>query len=352
MLPDVLVFSVEEDRYCWRDVVLSAVRQGEWRAVERRVREGAACVSAADQQGTALPAAALDAAARDFRYAEDLVTAQCMEEWLQRHDLSVQEWTAYIRRDVLRTRHTSDRRELVGRYPISDDEATRLTMVDAKCSSRLGTWARALAERAAAHASVVARRNGTHDPAAQRAVEPLPAQHVAPLAVLWGETRASLLPAAQRLERLDESQITFRAAVLTDRAVRDYVSARQLDWVRFDCRVMAFPNETMAAEAAMLLREDGEGFTSVYQVAHTEPRVGQFFLDQIDASMRDHFLGARVGDLIGPSRIEGEFVLYQVEKKALPTVDDPDVRRRAEDGVLRATIEHQVASRVTWQSPP
>ena len=130
--------------------------------------------------------------------------------------------------------------------------------------------------------------------------------------------------------------------------MQDYLSSRQLDWVRFDCRVMAFPDRGMAAEAALLLREDGERFTSVYQVAHTAPRAAQFFLDQIDVSVRGYFLGSRSGDLIGPVRMDDEYVLYEVEERVVPTLRDAAVRRRAEDGVLRDALDQQIERRVRW----
>jgi len=97
------------------------------------------------------------------------------------------------------------------------------------------------------------------------------------------------------------------------------------------------------------LREDGERFTGVYQVAHTEPRAAQFFLDQIADSMRDHFLGSRPGDLIGPMHVDDEFVLYQVEEKVLPTIRDDDVRRRAEDGLVSTALDQQFERHVDWR---
>jgi hypothetical protein len=172
----------------------------------------------------------------------------------------------------------------------------------------------------------------------------------APLATLWGDDAERLSSTARRLGRLAESLAGFRAGLLTERAVQDYVSARQLDWIRFDCRIMAFPNQEMAAEAALLLREDGEGFTSVYQAAHARPRVTRFFLDEIDESVHDHFMGARPGDLIGPVRIDDEYILYEVEEKVLPTIRDADVRRRAEEGVLSSALDRQFERRVTWQA--
>jgi hypothetical protein len=349
MLPDALVFSVEGEPYCWRDVILSAVQRGDWQAAERRARQGAACARQAEATGIVVPASALDALARDFRYAHDLVTAQSMEEWLQRHELSVQDWTGYLRRDLLRARASADLDAWVARYPISDEEAARLTLIDAACSPDLEAWARALAERAAAHAFVVANAKNAGTVPTRAPIERAPTLDDYPLSVLWPADSAKLQATALRLAKLEESLDGFRAALLTERAVQDYVTTRQLDWVRFDCRVMAFPDEGMAAEAALLMREDGEGFTGVYQVAHAEPRTAQFFLDQIADSMRDHFLGSRPGDLIGPVHVDDEYVLYQVEEKVLPTIRDADVRRRAEDGVLSRALDHQFERRVRWQ---
>ena len=352
MLADALVFSVEGESYCWRDVILSAVLRGDWRALESRTRHGAACVRHAETAGRVSSAAALELAGREFRYAHDLVTAQSMEEWLQRHELSVLDWTAYLRRDLERARCSAHLDDLVVRYPLSDEEAIRLTLVEATCSFELDAWARSLAERAAAHAFVVGSKSLTGQPAAAPTPDaPAETPRHFPVSILLGDDPATLQQSAQRLQRLEQSLNGFRAALLTERAVQDFVRSRQLDWVRFDCRVMAFPDEGMAAEAALLLREDGEGFTGVYQVAHTEPRAAQFFLDQIDDAMRDHFLGSRPGDLIGPVRVESEYVLYQVEEKVLPTVGDADVRRRAEDGVLNNALGYQSQQRVNWQAP-
>ncbi len=343
MLADSLVFSVEGERYHWRDVILSAVRDGGWQSAEARARHGAACVRQAEASGVILPSGALDAAGRDFRYAHDLVTAQSMEDWLRRHDLSVQEWTGYLRRQLLRARTPGDRDALTARYPLATDDAVRLTLVDAICADDLERWARTLAQRAAAHASLPA-----HDATGNAAVVDIPLEPA--LRALLGGDDDTIRASARRLAQLDASLGTFRSALVTERAVSDYLGARQLDWVRFDCRLMSFPDEGQAAEAALLLREDGEGFTSVYQVAHTAPRGAQFFLDQVDDSMKDHFLGSRAGDLIGPVHIGAEYVLYQVEEKVLPTLRDDDVRRRAEAGVLGAALDQQLEQRVVWQA--
>jgi hypothetical protein len=69
----------------------------------------------------------------------------------------------------------------------------------------------------------------------------------------------------------------------------------------------------------------------------------------MDAALRDRFIGARPGDLIGPLRLKDEYALYLVMQKSLPSVQDPEVRRRAEDGVLKSLLDRQVTNRVRWQ---
>ncbi len=350
MLSDDDVFSVEGDLYCWRDVILSAVRSGAWRDVERRARQGAACSHHAEATRGVLPSTAVDAASREFRYAHDLVTAHSMEEWLARRGLTAQEWTGYLRRDLYQRQWAAQPEDLAARYPIPDDEAATLAFVDAKCSFALETWARALAARAAAHTAVMSTsyKNGGTATAPSADTEPESLPPALPVRALGTDDSARLSAAAGRLRKVEASVAAFRTSVVTEPALRSYVSARQLDWVRFGCRIMSFPDEGMAAEAALLLREDGEGFTAVYQVAHTVPKGAHFFLDDVDDTLRDFFLGSRVGDVIGPVRRDGAYVLYQVDEKVLPVVGDPHVRCRAEAGVLAAALEQQCDRRVTW----
>lgn len=345
MLAEQVVFSMEEEPYRWRDVILAAVRWGHWRAVELGTREGAACASHAEEAGEPFPSDALDIAGREFRYERDLVTAQTMEDWLTRWGLTVKDWSDHLNRQYQRGRQPDECAGLVAQHPLSDDEAAQLTLVDAICSGELRRWARTLASRAAVHARMAPATEaeiGKSSTSAQK--------EVLSVAGLLAMDQSELTESARRLEHIDDSFERFRASQLTERALKDYVGHHQLEWVRFGCRVMAFPDEGMAAEAALLLREDNEGFTGVYSVAHAEPRAERFFLDQIEGPMRDRFLGARPGDLLGPMRINDEYVLYQIEEKLLPNADDPDVRKRAEEGVLKTALERQVDRQVRWHN--
>jgi hypothetical protein len=339
MLCDELVFSVDAEDYAWRDVVVAAVRWGNWTVVERRTREGHAATRHAESSGQPLQPGVLETASREYRYARELITAHSMEQWLLRHCVSAKDWTAHLRRDLNRARWPHQLDALVDQHPLSDEDAARLTLAEAILSGELEEWAKELAARVAAVQSV-----GRVPPTSE------PLDFPASITQALGGGSAAIGNAARRLQQIDEAFERFRAAQITEPALNEYLTARQLDWVRFDCRTMAFPERDMAAEAALLLREDGERFTGVYTIAHTTPSASRIYYDHIDGSLRDQFLAARTGDLVGPARVNDEYVLYLIQEKVLPTVRDPEVRRRAEEGVLKHALSQQLDRRVRWHS--
>ena len=337
MLSDDVVFSVENEDYRWQDVVVAAVRWGEWTIGEHRARQGYAAVKHAEATGDPVSSAALDAASREFRYARDLVTAHSMEQWLLKRDVTARDWTNYLRRDLNRARWPDELDVLVEQYPLSDADAARLTLTDAIFSGGLDRWSRALAAR-------VAAVQGLRRPAPATA----PIDFPSVVTDVISADPSAIHRTARRIQEIDEAFEQFRATQITEPVLREFITTRQLDWVRFDCRSMAFPEEDMAAEAALLLREDGEGFTGVYSVAHTIPQVTRFYSDRLEGSLRDQFMAACTGDLVGPARVNDEYVLYLVQEKVLPTVRDPEVRRRAEEGVLEHALSQQLDHRVRW----
>jgi hypothetical protein len=351
MLFEDVVFTVEDESYRWRDVVFAAVRRGEWRTIAQRVREGLACQRATEGSADALPAGVLDAAGREFRYARDLVTALSMEEWLARWGITARDWTSYLRRAALRERFASELRDIVSRHPVSDADIAPHVMAEAICSGDLERIGRELAARAAGAAAASADEDNATQGNGSRPTTRVFVGSTEEAAAVLNVDFAEVMDLTARFDRLEARYTRFRLASVSDRAVHDWLVGRKLDWVRFDCRVMAFADREMASEAAAMLREDGEEFTSVYVAAHAQPREEVFFLDQLDPAIRDHFLSARAGDLVGPVRVNGEYALYLVREKILPSTHDPEVRRRAEEGVLHHALEQQLSHRVHWLAP-
>jgi hypothetical protein len=113
---DEFVFAVGGTDYQWIDVALAAMARGDWAAFERRLEEGLASAAQAERHGSAPSADDLEAAANDFRYERELIAAAEINAWLERFELSVDNWMFCLARELLR-----------GRYLTSLDEPARAT---------------------------------------------------------------------------------------------------------------------------------------------------------------------------------------------------------------------------------
>jgi hypothetical protein len=346
------VFAVAGRRYEWSDVALASILWGDWAKLETEVREGIACAKRSEELGTSPPADMLDAAAAMFRYERDLVSAQAMYAWLEARALTVKAWLDYVRRLVLRRDSPDVVLDAAARYPATEAEVFELIPVDAFCSGHFDRIARKLAGRAAAFdrvtgdaGDVAAADNGeirkmvesVSAGAAERAIPDLSPE-------LSRERLAALA-------RLELGFQRFRSKMITGRAVADRVTLHALDWMRFNCRTLALPDEQAAREAALCLREDGVALCDVATMAHARLRDTRFYVHEVDAALREHFLGAQRGELLGPLPTGGEFVLFEIVDKVPPREDDPEIRHRAEEAVLRSALTYEIDQRVRWEFP-
>lgn len=345
------VFTVGGRHYDWGDVVLASLLWGEWARLEAEVREGIACTKQSEALEAPPLADVLDAAAATFRYDRDLVSAQAMYAWLETRGLTVKGWLDYIRRLVLRRESPEALRDAVARYPVSEVEVIELIPVEGFCSGRFDRLAQKLAGRAAAFERVTSDAGGPAT-AEEGEIREL-VESVSPGAAERALGLSPDLP-RERLTTLASVEVGFRRfrdATLSARALADRVSLHRLDWIRFSCRALALPNGEAAREAAMCLREDGRGLADVAAMASAPLRETCFCVDELDAGLREHFLGARPGELLGPMPMRGEFVLFEVVDKVVPSQDDPEIRRRAEDAIMRSAVSREIHKRVTWEFP-
>lgn len=143
------VFNIGPARYDWADVLLAAHLRGDWPALETQIRQGLACQRALDEddESDGADQQAVDAAAAEFRYARDLISAEETEAWLAARGLTSEAWLDYIERGVLRAERAEEMHDLVERYPVTDDEVAALTWVEGICSGRPADFARDLAAR-------------------------------------------------------------------------------------------------------------------------------------------------------------------------------------------------------------
>jgi len=321
-LLDELVFCVGSEEYRWDDVILAAKLRGDWARLEKELCQGMACVKRMDEAEEEFDAGELESAANDFRYERDLVTAEEAEAWLKQWNLSAEAWMDYIRRYLLRRKWADELAEIVARFPVTQSEINSCLRAEAVCSGYLARFAQALAARASAFAK--AREEG------------------------WMREATRCAKRIKRIHRLEAGYRSFRDQVVDPQGLKDQVGWHRLDWIRLDCRYVLFPDEQMAREAALCVRDDGMQLDEVAANAKIGLHSAPLYLEEIDPSLRDRFLSAGKGVLVGPLNWEKGFALFVVEDKILPALEDLAIRRRAEESLIQNVINREIVNRVKW----
>ena len=324
-LLDHVVFDVGGTNYTWEDVLVAAKAWGDWAELEQQVRQGIACVKKLEQVDEDLDDEEVESAAREFRYARDLVAASDAEAWFEKWGLTAETWMEYIERFVLRKKWSAELPEIVSEYAVTEEEVEENVWADGVCAGHFERFVQKLAARVAVH---------------EKLQEETP--HPQPLSPQAGRGE-SLLPS------LDASFQLFTKQVLTSKAIRDQITAHYAGWIRIDCRCVSFPDEQMAREAALCVQQDGEPLDDVAGRAGTEVQQERFYLEHTDPALRPHFQGAKQGELLGPLAWNGQQSLFLILDKIMPSIDDPEICQRAEQAVIRSAIAHEVNSRVHWK---
>ncbi len=347
------ILSVAGTSYDWEDVVLAGVLWGDWDALEQEVSAGLACLSRLEQGEKVeeiLSEQEIDEVAAEFRYARDLVAAEDMEAWLERHDLSADDWMDWVQRSLLVKKWADELEGIQQACPVSREEVSEVILGDALCGGRAAAWAATLAARAAVHARML-----TEGSDGQATIPD-------------GELAAVLQAARTRLDacdlpahvaelvpdrllsfaRLEIDWRRFAAALVTPEAVAQQVAAHRLDWTRVTVRSLVFSDPDAAREAILCIREDHLDPVEVAAEAGVEVEEGGWFLEDVEGSLRDSLTGAQAGEVIGPQDQGGAFLLVAVVAKRIPSVEDSAVRARAERTLLGQAVTREVEDRVQW----
>ncbi|HEX9663227.1 MAG TPA: hypothetical protein VGB27_13140 [Candidatus Binatia bacterium] len=319
-----LVFSVGRQQYYWDDVILSARLWGDWADLEKELREGIACLKRLDEAAEEFDPEELESAANDFRYERDLLTAEEAEAWLNRWNLSADSWMEYLQRFMLRRKWADQLVEIVARYRVTKKEIHSSLYAEAICSGHLARFARALAARASAY---------------EKALE-----------AGWVRDDLKSAEAAGRIRLLEASYQRFCDHVVDAQGIKNQVDSHRLDWIRFDCRYVLFYQEQMAREAALCARDDGMQLDEVAANASLAPQNATMYLDEVEPSLRDRFLSAEKGALIGPLNWDKAFGLFLVEDKIIPAVEDPEIKQRAQETLLESAVNREINKRVKWHA--
>ncbi|MGA7054405.1 MAG: hypothetical protein WBZ37_24675 [Mycobacterium sp.] len=303
--PRTQVFSAGGHCFTWVEVVESARIWGEWAALEQRVVGLLVREKEVAAAGALPDAVKVQAAADNFRDRHNLLTADELEEWLDRHDVGLEEWKAEMRRSLLEPANDAT--------AVSLDVGERECWVHAVCSGKLAAYARTMAEAVAVHLR---------------------------------DHPLTLTP--DELAELPEQRERFCTAQLRTPALAAEISDNKVGWTRMDLVRLIHPDEMVVREAALCVRLDGRELADVAADAKAELQETSMLLDDAEPLLRTRLLAANLGDLVGPVAIRGGFQLVLVVRQVAPSLDDPMVRVRAEETVIRRALAAEVNRHVNW----
>ncbi len=303
-----VVFEANGVAYLWRDVLDAARASGDWEPLERRARQQAARLRAAEAEGNGPSAELVKARASEFRHARNLLAAEDMEAWLAHWGLTATDWMDHIRASALGASPS----------PSVDSRGPTPVWADAVCSGDLERLAVGLSQHLAVTAAAGVDPPGT----------PLDAASVGAM------------------------QATFDrfCAKATDLPAIDHeVGSHFLGWTRLTWRWVTCAFEAPAREAALCVREDRVDLEEVAGRAGLELHESSQLLDEVPPPVASVLTGAQPGEVLGPLRVADEFWVIEVVARLTPSVGDPLLRGLAARLVVARAVAREVSSRVTWR---
>jgi hypothetical protein len=305
------LFTVEGLTYCWGDVLEWANARGTISELRQTTRRALAYAARAAELGEPVDQEDVSAAARSFRYARRLLTAEELADWLRQWDLTVQEWGRHLERCLLLERWTDG----AGPLPGDDPDVVEAEYVDIVCSGLLEREAGGFAADTA-------------------------------LALLTPIEAAG--DRTVMVERTLTAAALARASVASGPVVEREIASRRLDWTRLELDMLELGTDGAAREAALCIRQDGRTMADVAALSRASFSHLSTYVADLEPSLQPVLLAAQPGELVGPIGADGSFLLLAVTDRTPATADDPELRRRAEDALVERAVKRAIDGRVEW----
>lgn len=337
------------------DAVLGALARGEWQRFERDLALGLAREGdvVAGRPGSERALHDLGIA---WRSARGLVAADDFSAWLARRGLSVEHWSAHLRRRLALADATEDASKDLADEPQPPAQLAAAVRGEVLCSGMLVTLGNAVITRCAARRALAEEQPAGGEPA-----KPLPVGRLqqlvgramsSPGAGLASVPAPELLRRAKTVLTLEDALARFTAQVADDAAIGKWLRVQRMQLLRFVWHDALFGSEDAAREAAMLVREGHMSLGQVAQAAGVANARRAGYALELDRSLGPRLAGAVAGELVGPFQDGGTWRLVNVDDRVAPSSDDPELRKRAVDAIVADRLERHIAGKVVWHVDP
>jgi len=318
--------------YTARDPVDAANFRGEleekWQAFLRHV----AAEGRADELELELDELAISAAAEEFRYRRDLITAEETEAWLANRGLTFDDFSDYFARQYcVGAIDEGFSPKQIG-YAFAGPELRDSFVAELILSGALEDMTIKLMWRLAARCA---------------GNEPNPDAIAAEERKFLHRVRIEPAQLANWLEELGrDSQwlnemLAIEAAygahcdrLLVPEARQRQLMALRLHLTRFEIELMELESHDAAKEALFCMREDGMSMEEVATEGRYPYRRADFCLEEVPADAQQKYFSGSPGDVREPTPQGDGFELCRIIKKVEPRLEDPSVKSRVDQRLL------------------
>jgi hypothetical protein len=329
---EVIVCACGTQEYTARDAIDAAIFRGELEEKWQTFLYDVAAEKRADELELELDESAISAAAEEFRYRHDLITAEETEAWLVNRGLTFDDFSDYFARQYCAgTLNESFSPEQIG-YASADTDLRDLFVAELILSGALQDMTTKLMWRLAARCA---------------GDEPSPDAIAAEQRKFLHRTRIDPGQLANWLEELGRDSQWLNEMLEMEAAYRTHCDrllapeARQrelrglrLHLTRFEIEVIELESHDAASEALFCLREDGMSVQEVATEGRYPYRRADFHLEDLPVDSQQKYLSASPGELLGPIPHGDGFELSRIIKKVEPRLEDPTVKSRIDQRLL------------------
>ena len=329
---DVIVCACGTQEYTARDVIDAAIFRGELEDRWQKFLRHVAAEERADELELALDESAISAAAEEFRYRHDLITAEETEAWLANRGLTLDDFSDYFARQyVVGAVREGFSAEDIG-YTAADSELRDLFVAELILSGELEnmttklTWrlaARCAGEEPTAEAIAAEKRNFLD----RVKIQPTHAAN-------WLEKLGRDSQWLNEMLAIEAAYMTHSNRLLASKPRERELSTLRLPLTQFEIEVIELESGDTAKEALFCVREDGMSMEEVATEGRYPYRRADFLLEDLPVDAQQNYLSVSPGDVLGPIPRGDGFELCRIIKKAEPQLEDPTVKSRIDQRLL------------------
>jgi hypothetical protein len=291
----------------------------------------------------------VQAMADQFRYENDLISAEETEAWFDARGLTMEDFDSYITRRFRDEQMAEHEAPDPVNFAFASSEERELLRVEAMISGQFERVASGLGWRMAASRGVGNDENESADAVALERNRFSERTGIAPAAI--GEWLAALGRDAAWFEEQLRMEANYRAhceRVLTPEKRSRMLSSLRLPLTLLEVETVEFDQAAAVNEAYLCVHEDGLSMEELAKMGRYPYTRKEFLVEDLSEYWQRRFLAASEGAALEPLAEDGVFQLCRLLRKQEPRIEDSPVEQRIDRRILEAHFAELSGQCVRW----